>query len=57
MSRVTLTVLLALLAGCARTPIPATYSQQELAAMCERHGGRWLPNELVGGYCETPGRT
>jgi hypothetical protein len=51
-----LATLIALLAGCAAAPIPPTYSQQELAATCERVGGRWLPDELMGGYCETPGR-
>jgi acyl-CoA synthetase (AMP-forming)/AMP-acid ligase II len=42
----------AMLAGCSSTPIPPTYTQDELKAICERHGGWWHPDELVGGYCE-----
>jgi len=42
----------AVLAACATSPIPATYSQAELKAACERHGFWWHPDELMGGYCE-----
>lgn len=39
--------------GCATTtPIPPTYTQDELKAICDRHGGWWHPDELMGGYCE-----
>lgn len=41
-----------LLAGCSSVPIPPTYTQDELKAICERHGGWWHPDELVGGFCE-----
>ena len=41
-----------LLAGCSRVPIPPTYTQEELRAICERQGGWWHPDGLVGGYCE-----
>ena len=42
----------AVLAACATSPIPPTYSQAELKAACERHGFWWHPDELMGGYCE-----
>jgi hypothetical protein len=44
----------ACLVSCAitSTPIPPTYTQDELKAICERHGGWWHPDDLVGGYCE-----
>ena len=43
----------ACLVACAGiTPIPPTYSQAELQGLCERHGGCWRPDDLVGGYCE-----
>jgi hypothetical protein len=43
----------ACLVACATaTPIPPTYTQADLKAMCERHGGCWHPDGSVGGYCE-----
>jgi hypothetical protein len=45
-------VVLTILAGCSSVPIPPTYTQDELKAICERHGGWWHPDELVGGFCE-----
>jgi acyl-CoA synthetase (AMP-forming)/AMP-acid ligase II len=41
-----------ILAGCSSVPIPPTYTQDELKAICERNGFRWYPDELVGGFCE-----
>jgi hypothetical protein len=42
----------ACLAGCiAGAPIPPTYSQDELKAICERNGGHWQLDELTGGFC------
>jgi hypothetical protein len=41
-----------ILAGFGRVPIPPTYTQDELKAICERHGGWWHLDELVGGFCE-----
>jgi hypothetical protein len=44
---------LTVLSGCAATPIPPTYTQEELKAQCERQGsGWWHPDDLTGGYCE-----
>jgi hypothetical protein len=41
------------LVACANTtPIQPTYSQVELKILCEKHGGCWRPDDLVGGYCE-----
>ena len=41
------------LAGCSSMPIPPTYTQEELKAKCEqRGGGRWHPDDLMGGFCE-----
>jgi hypothetical protein len=52
-SRATLVlVAVAILAGCSSVPIPPTYTQDELKAICELHRGWWHPNGLVGGYCE-----
>jgi hypothetical protein len=47
-------VLLAatILTGCSSVPIPPTYTQDELRTICERHGGWWHPDDLVGGFCE-----
>ena len=47
-------VLLALtrLTGCSSVPIPPTYTQDELKVICERQGGWWRPDDLIGGYCE-----
>lgn len=44
---------LILLAGCTSTPIPPTYTQDELRAICIRDGGWWHPDPLLGGYCES----
>ena len=42
----------ACLVGCiTAAPIPPTYTQDELKAICERNGGRWYPDDLVGGFC------
>ena len=43
---------LAILVGCSSVPLPPTYTQGELKAIRERHGGWWHPDELVGGFCE-----
>ena len=56
MTRLVLAVLVTLLLGCASAPIEPTYSEQELRATCERHGGWWRPDDLRGGFCEMPGR-
>jgi hypothetical protein len=45
-------VAMSLLVACSSGPIPPTYSQDELKAICEREGGWWRPDSLVGGYCE-----
>jgi hypothetical protein len=47
-----LAMVFAFLGGCATTPIPPTYTQDELKAICERHGARWRPDVLMGAYCE-----
>lgn len=45
------------LVACATsTPIPPTYTQEELRAACERHGAWWRPNDLLGGFCEYDSR-
>jgi hypothetical protein len=38
-------------AGCMTTPIPPTYTPEELQARCVRTGGWWRPN-ILDGYCE-----
>ena len=45
-------VAVSVLAGCGGVPIPPTYTQNELKAICERHGGWWHPDDLMGGTCE-----
>lgn len=45
-------MVFAFLGGCATTPIPPTYTQDELEAICERHGARWRPDVLMGAYRE-----
>jgi hypothetical protein len=47
---------LTILAGCSSVPISPTYTQDELKAICERHGGWWHPDELMGGFCEQDSR-
>lgn len=46
------------LVGCSSVsvPIPPTYTQDELKAICERQHGWWHPDGLVGGYCEYDSR-
>jgi hypothetical protein len=41
--------------GCSATPIPPTYTQDELRAICERERGGCHPDDLMGGYCEYRG--
>jgi len=45
-------VVLIILTGCRSVQIPPTYTQDELKAICERHGGWWRPDDLMGGFCE-----
>ena len=46
----------AALLGCATgAPIPPTYTQAELKAICDRQRGWWRPDELIGGYCDFRG--
>jgi hypothetical protein len=45
-------VVLIGLAGCATGPVEPTYTQEELAALCIRHGGHWHPDGMFGGFCE-----
>jgi hypothetical protein len=44
---------IALASGCSSVPIPPTYTQEELQQICERKGGWWRPDDLIGGFCET----
>ncbi len=46
-----LAVALGLASACAGA-IPPTYSQGELAQRCQRTGGYWWPDDLIGGHCE-----
>jgi len=42
-----------LVAACSTVPIPPTYTQAELKAICERRGGWWHDDNLWGrGFCE-----
>lgn len=41
-----------ILGGCSSVPIPPTYTQQELKVICERRGGWWRDDDLMGGFCE-----
>jgi len=47
-----LAMVLAFLGGCAITRIPPTYTQEELKAICGRHGAWWRPDDLRGGHCD-----
>lgn len=49
--------VLALGSGCgsAGAPIAPTYTQDELRAICQRQGGWWHSDDLMGGYCEYRG--
>ena len=40
-----------ILAGCNSVPIPSTYTQDELKAICERNNGWWHTDDLIGGDC------
>lgn len=40
-----------LLTACSSMPPGPTYTDEELRAICERHGGWWRGN-LIPGYCE-----
>ena len=53
---VRIVVVLTMLTGCSTVPIPPTYTQDELKAICERQGGWWHPDDLIGGYCEYDSR-
>jgi hypothetical protein len=44
-------VTVTLLAGCSSVPIPPTYTQDELKAMCQQRGGWWRPGDSTGGFC------
>lgn len=44
-------LILWFVAGCTTTPIPPTYTPEELQAKCTRTGGWWRSN-LIDGYCE-----
>jgi hypothetical protein len=46
-----LVMTLALASGCAGAISPS-YSPIELAQRCERTGGWWHPDQLLGGFCE-----
>jgi len=56
MKRLVLAALVASSCGCASAPIPPTYTEVELQAICERQGSVWHPDDLMGGVCEAPGR-
>lgn len=43
--------LAAMLGGCAGLPQGPTYTDDELRAICERQGG-WWRGQLIVGYCE-----
>jgi len=47
----------ALGSGCAElaTAHAPTYTQAELAAICQRNGGWWHGDDLIGGFCEYEG--
>jgi hypothetical protein len=49
-------VAMTLLVGCSSVPIPPTYTQEELRAICRGQGGWWHPDSLRGGYCEYDSR-
>jgi hypothetical protein len=52
-SRTALLVLAnTILAGCSSVAIPPTFTQDGLKAECDRHGGWWRPDDLLGGYCD-----
>jgi hypothetical protein len=40
-----------LFTACSTVPIPPTYTEVELKAICERRGG-WWSGDLIPGYCE-----
>ena len=47
----------ALDSGCSAPTVAhaPTYTQVELAAICERNGGWWRGDDLMGGFCEYEG--
>jgi hypothetical protein len=47
----TLAVVLGLASACVGM-MPPTYTQAELAQQCQRTGGWWHPDDLMGGNCE-----
>jgi adenosylmethionine-8-amino-7-oxononanoate aminotransferase len=49
---VLLAALCAAIAGCSGVAIPPTYTQEELGAICQRHGAVWHSDTLMGGFCE-----
>jgi hypothetical protein len=55
MAKVLLTGACVIAAGCAGAPIAPTYTQAELKSICDRNGGWWRGNDLVGGFCEYQG--
>ena len=52
MRRLVIGLVAALLLGCSSTPIPPTYTEEELRQKCERQRGWWKPDQLRGGFCE-----
>lgn len=49
-----LVVAVLILAGCSSVPIPPTYTQEELKAICERRNGTWWqPGGAASGFCYT----
>ena len=55
--RAVILLAMSLGSGCAglATPHPPTYTQAELAAICQRNGGWWHDDSLMGGFCEYEG--
>ncbi len=41
-----------ILVACSNVAIPPTYTQAEFKAICERRGGWWHDDDLMGGFCE-----
>ncbi len=52
MPRLVLGVLIVFLVGCGGASIPPLYTQEELKQECERRGGWWHADQLMGGFCE-----
>ncbi len=49
--RLSLSIALALVAGCAGLGAPAP-SDDEVQQRCVRAGGWWRADDLMGGFCE-----